>query len=273
MASSPLPASAASAVIDPHTAEHFERDRVFHDTTAHVYDQVVSEPRALANGLLFGRVHHLIPRGGTQLDLACGTGHMLLRYGHRFEARVGVDQSAGMLAQARTRLERAGLLGGTRLETASVFDFLAGDRGRYRFITCVGFVHHLPLELFAGLLDGIRPRLAEDGVLLLAEPVQPRVSRAPWPIHRWNARSVMPQRAALLHALQAEDEHEEAPLPEALFLDTPLRHGFRLLGESRGWELFPRHLPERWSDRLAIRLLDVLYWRSGYIVVRVLGPA
>ncbi|MFB9067042.1 class I SAM-dependent methyltransferase [Pseudofulvimonas gallinarii] len=258
-------------MIDPHTAEHFERDRVFHDNTAHVYDQVISEPRALANRYLFGRIGHLVPSGGAQLDLACGTGHMLTRYGARFDCRIGVDQSGGMLEHARRNLERAGLAADTRLENASVFEFLARDSATYRFITCVGFVHHLPPELFADLLDQIRPRLAPDGVLLLAEPVQPKVDRAPGPIARWNARSVMPERAAMIHAIDADDDHEEAPLPEALFLDTPLQRGFRLLGESRGWELFPRNLPERWTDRLAIRLLDALYWRSGYIVVRVLG--
>lgn len=260
-------------MIDPHTAEHFERDRVFHDNTAHVYDQVISEPRALANRHLFRRVQHLIPTGGRQLDLACGTGHMLGRYGARFDSRVGIDQSAGMLEHARANLERSGLMAQTRLEAASVFEFLERDTDSYRFISCVGFVHHLPPELFESLLDLVRPRLAADGVLLLAEPVQPRVDRAPWPIHRWNAGSVMPARVAMINAIDAEDDHEEAPLPEALFLDTPMRHGFRLLGESRGWELFPRNLPERWTDRLAIRLLDAVYWRSGYIVVRVLALA
>ncbi len=259
-------------MIDPHTAEHFQRDRVFHDNTAHVYDQVISEPRALANHHLFRRVRHLIPTGGAQLDLACGTGHMLTRYGARFDRRVGVDQSAGMLGFARHNLERAGLAAETRLVNASVFDFLQGDRETYRFITCVGFVHHLPPELFAQLLEQIRPRLAPDGVLLLAEPVQPKVDRAPRPIERWNAGSVMPARVAMINAIDAEDDHEEAPLPEDLFLDTPMKHGFRPLGESRGWELFPRNLPERWTDRLAIGLLDALYWRSGYIVVRALAP-
>lgn len=268
-----LAAKSGPPVIDHHAAEHFERDRVFHDNTAHVYDQVISEPRALANRHLFRRVRHLIPTGGHQLDLACGTGHLLTRYGARFDRRTGVDQSTGMLDHARSNFERLGLAADTRLEAASVFDFLERDHGQYRFISCVGFVHHLPPELFENLLDLIRPRLAPDGVLLLAEPVQPKVDRAPWPIHRWNAGSVMPQRIAMINAIEAEDDHEEAPLPEALFLETPLRHGFSVLGESRGWELFPRNLPERWTDRLAIRLLDALFWRSGYIVVRVLAPA
>lgn len=248
--------------------EHFRRDRAFHDSTAHVYDRVITEPRALANRFLFARVAHLIPRGGAMLDLACGTGHMLMRYGARFDRRTGVDQSAGMLEQARGNLASAGLAA-TELHAETVFDFLGRDTGRYRFITCVGFVHHLPPELFERLLDDVRPRLDDDGVLLLAEPVQP--PPVPAPIARWNARSVMNERVQLLAG--AEDDPDEAPLPERLFLDTPERHGFRLLGESRGWELFPRHLPERLSDRIAIRLLDALYWRRGYIVVRLFAPA
>ncbi|MBX3727209.1 MAG: class I SAM-dependent methyltransferase [Xanthomonadales bacterium] len=255
--------------IDPDLQQHFDRDRLFHDSTAHVYDQVISEPRAAGSALLFRRIEAHLPRGGDMLDLACGTGHMLMRYGDRFQGLVGVDQSGGMLAQAQRNLQAAGLAR-ARLQQASVFDFLKADRQRYRFISCVGFVHHLPPEMFAGLLDLIRPRLADDGVLLLAEPVQPKVSRAPWPIERWNAGSVMSERVALLAG--DHEDADEAPLPEALFLETPLRHGFRLLGESRGWELYARHLPERWIDRLAIRVLDALYWRQGYIVVRVLAP-
>jgi SAM-dependent methyltransferase len=256
--------------IDSDTASHFERDRAFHDSTAHVYDQVITEPRDLANRYLFARVDRLIPRGGVMLDLACGTGHMLQRYGSRFDSRTGVDQSTGMLEQARRNLARAGLAD-TSLHAATVFDFLADDRGTYDFITCVGFVHHLPPSLFEQLLDDILPRLAPGGTLLLAEPVQPKVDRAPLPIHRWNAKSVMTERAALLAG--ADDDHDEAPLPESLFLDTPLARGFRLVGESRGWEIFPRNLPVKLIDRLAIWAMDACFWRQGYIVVRLYRPA
>lgn len=256
--------------IDPEIQQHFERDRVFHDSTAHVYDQVITEPRELANRHLFARVARLIPRSGDMLDLACGTGHMLLRYGDRFTTRVGVDQSQGMLDQALENLAAAGS-GEVELHAATVFDYLERETRRFRFITCVGFVHHLPPHLFERLLELLHPRLEPDGVLLLAEPVQPKVDRAPGPIARWNAGSVMTERVQLLAG--AEEDPDEAPLPEALFLDTPLRHGFRLLGESRGWELFPRRLPPRLIDRLAIRLLDAVYWRSGYIVVRLWSPA
>src|SRR5262245_30881509 len=49
------------------------------------------------------RVLSLIPPGGTVLDAPCGTGKyfpMLAAAGHRI---VGIDQSPGMLAQARAR--------------------------------------------------------------------------------------------------------------------------------------------------------------------------
>lgn len=254
--------------IDSETRNHFERDRAFHDRTAHLYDAVVTEPRQQANRHLFRRIEHVLPTGGDMLDLACGTGHMLARYGARFDRLVGVDQSAGMLDRAAGNLKRVGLQR-TRLEQASVFDFLARDGSRYDLVSCVGFVHHLPPPLFDALLAGIVPRLAGEGaVLLLAEPVQPAVDRAPWPIARWNAGSVMAERAAWLD--DGGEDAEEGPLPPALFLDSPARHGLRRRALSRGWELFPRRLPERGIDRLAIWALDAWYWRSGYIVVQAL---
>lgn len=257
-------------VFDTNTHRRFERDKGYHDSIAHVYDRVVAEPRAFANHLLFARVQGFIPRSGVMLDLACGTGHMLIRYGKRFERATGVDQSIGMLEQAKRNLAAHGLPN-IELIAANVFDFLATHGCGYHFISCVGFVHHLPVELYGELLAQIKRHLRRDGVLLLAEPVVPHRAAPPTPVHRWNAESIMRDRVGLLAA--AEADPDEAPLPYQTFVGVPPTQGFRMLGTSRGWELFPRHLPEHLVDRIAIRLLDALYWRSGNVVVLALGHA
>lgn len=257
-------------IVDTHTRDHFQRDRAYHDRTARLYDEVVIEPRRFANRLLFAQVERFVPRGGAMLDLACGTGHMLIRYGERFERSTGIDQSRGMLEEVERKLEPHRL---ERIEliTAEVFDFLATDRRTYDFVTCVGFVHHLPVELYGHLLDQIRPRLSCDGVLMLAEPVVTIAKAPPVLVQRWNERSVMRERARLL--ANAETESVEAPLPYETFAGVPMERGFRRLCLARGWELFPHHLPEWLSDRIAIRLLDALYGRSGSIVLLVLARA
>jgi ubiquinone/menaquinone biosynthesis C-methylase UbiE len=94
-------------VVNDHWKEHFEHDIAFHRKTAAIYDHVNSEPRILANDLLFAPLDGRVMPGESMLDLGCGTGQMLLRYAARFRRAVGVNHSGEMLDIAEQRLTHA----------------------------------------------------------------------------------------------------------------------------------------------------------------------
>jgi len=79
--------------VNAHWKEHFDDDVAFHRRTAAIYDCVNTEPRLLANDLLFGPLDRRVAPGDALLDLGCGTGQMLLRYASRFKRAIGVEYS------------------------------------------------------------------------------------------------------------------------------------------------------------------------------------
>jgi SAM-dependent methyltransferase len=247
--------------VNEHWKEHFDHDIAFHRKTAAIYDHVNSEPRLLANDLLFAPLDRQVAAGESMLDLGCGTGQMLLRYGNRFRRRVGVDHSEEMLDLARTRLSGS-TAGECTLLKSEFFEFLAAHPDRYSLVTCVGCLHHLPVTAFAVFFRLVRARLAENGQLLLAEPVG-TVGRAPPPlVTKWNATSVMATRAALMPM----EESHEAPIDEDTLLRQPGSFGFRRVVTSRGWELFQRKIPASLIDHVALRYLHARFGGTGNVV-------
>ena len=59
---------------------------------------------------------------GHSIDLACGTGFWVPHYAPNCEQFTFVDQSAGMLAECRKRVESLGLLSASRFVQGNVFD-------------------------------------------------------------------------------------------------------------------------------------------------------
>jgi ubiquinone/menaquinone biosynthesis C-methylase UbiE len=88
--------------------EHFKKDIAYHAATAHEYDSVVVDTRECFNELVFAGVEPLIGPGEAMLDLGCGTGHSILRFGSRFKTVLGVDHSLEMLRCARANLSARG---------------------------------------------------------------------------------------------------------------------------------------------------------------------
>lgn len=76
------------------------------------------------------------------LDLCCGTGAALAALAPKADRLVGLDASAGMLAEARRRLpERAELLHGDALDPPTALE------GAFDVVTCFGaFGHVLPAD-------------------------------------------------------------------------------------------------------------------------------
>ena len=241
--------------------DHFEHDISFHRRTAAIYDHVNTEPRLLANDLLFGPLDRRLAPGDAMLDLGCGTGQMLLRHASRFRLAVGVDHSEEMLAIARQRVPAVST-GRCTLVRSDFFQYLDTCRDAFALVTCVGCLHHLPVEAFAAFFAQVRARLRQGGQLLLAEPVDTGGRLPPAPVGRWNAKSVMAARAALMPM----EESEEAPIHADVLLDQPGRFGFRRVAFSRGWELFQHAVPASAFDHLAMRWLHARYGRDGNVV-------
>jgi SAM-dependent methyltransferase len=241
--------------------DHFDDDVAFHRKTAAIYDGVNTEPRLLANDLLFGPLDRRVAAGGAMLDLGCGTGQMLLRYASRFRRAVGVDHSPEMLAIARERVTGVAE-GRCALVESEFFAFLAASAERFSFVSCVGCLHHLPAEAFGEFFPAVRAHLQPGGQMLLAEPVDTGERRPPAAVRWWNARSIMSERAASMPM----EESAEAPIPDAVLLERPRDFGFRRIACSRAWELFQHRVPAGFLDQVAMRLLHARCGRDGNVV-------
>ena len=247
--------------MDDHWKEHFDHDIAFHRKTAAIYDHVNSEPRALANDLLFAALDRRVVAGQSMLDIGCGTGQMLLRYGSRFRRAIGVDHSREMLDVAEQRMLEPSARHWT-LVHSDFFRYLDAHAERHSLVTCVGCLHHLPVEAFDAFFGRVRSRLETNGRLLLAEPVSNGGREPPEAIVRWNARSVMAARAPLMPM----EESHEAPIPDRVLMRQPAAHGFRLVVASRGWEMFQHAVPASMLDRVAMRYLHARHGAAGNVV-------
>lgn len=241
--------------------DHFDKDIAYHARIAGEYDYMITEPREFPNDLLFSKLDPQVKPGKRMLDLGCGTGQMIFRYGDRFVSITGVDHSPEMLSQAGSNMEKHGLQR-VNLVRANLFDFLESDTGIYDFVSCVGCLHHLPVESIPRVFQLGRARLKTGGILLLAEPIDVNLDALPPEVAQWNAESIMKDR---VYAVEAEDP-DEAPISETFLRASLGQHGFRIVGESRGWELFPHHWPPSDHDKQKIRELHARYGDTGNIL-------
>jgi ubiquinone/menaquinone biosynthesis C-methylase UbiE len=227
--------------------DHARKDYRYHQAIADEYDKVVVEPRQVTNRLLFRHFASGIGSGGQMLDLGCGTGHMSLRFGNRFERVTAVDHSDAMLSRARSKLpERVELVRADVLEFTQRCPPATAD-----LICCTGFLHHLRPQVFAPFLATLRRILKPDGRLLISEPIEVHGERVPEPIERWNRDSL----AVRLHYSAADlEDPDEAPLQPGYLVDNLAQAGLEILETRRNWEIFPHRSPPSWIDRAYI------YW-------------
>ena len=244
--------------------EHFAKDIRYHAAIAHEYDSVITEPRTFANHLLFGALDPLIVRGARMLDVGCGTGQMLVRYARFFDAATGIDHSPQMLNQARANLDTAGLHG-AHLQQSDLMEFLRRDDRYYDLIACVGCLHHFPHANIPDALAALSRRLALGGVFLFAEPIEVLADTLPAEIEQWNAASVMRGRSYSGHA----EDPDEGPLPLILLHNALAASGLITVAESRGWEMFPQHLPPTVADRITLWKMHHRYGTNGNIYAAV----
>lgn len=141
-----------------------DKDRDYHDVIGNEYHQIVVEPRELINSLLFEEIDRQLSGGETMLDVGCGTGHMLIRFGERYATLVGVDHSRAMLDDAAANLSIAGLQVDLIKDEVGRFLQSRALESRYDLITCTGFLHHLDPDEFQQVLRNIRRLLGSNGL-------------------------------------------------------------------------------------------------------------
>ena len=241
--------------------QHANKDRTYHAVIAGEYEKVVNEPRAYPNHLLFQPLDRLLPdSGGSMLDLGCGTGQMLRRHMSRYTKITGVDHSPEMLAIARQSLTEK-QLSKTQLIQSDLLGFLGEDKGSYDLVSIVGCLHHLHPDELESVVQHAAMRLAADGKMLLAEPLMQENMEPPEAIRQWNLATLdrLPEYSNII------EEPDEAPIDEARMHEVIKNARLCIVEETRGWELFPRHLPASFIDRIRMRNLHRKYGAGGYV--------
>ena len=105
--------------------------------------------------------------GGPILELACGTGRLMVPLLEEGERVVGVDSSRPMLDRARQTLGRAGLAGRATLQQADVRTLDLGERFRLAVFGLDSFGLLLTIGDQLAALRRIRQHLEPGGLLVL----------------------------------------------------------------------------------------------------------
>ena len=99
---------------------------------------------------------------GGLLELACGTGQLLVPLAREQAAACGIDLSGEMLAVARARAQAEGVSLG--LVQADMRDFELGRQFSLIFLARNSLLHLSTSEDFSGLFAAVRRHLAPTGV-------------------------------------------------------------------------------------------------------------
>jgi len=234
-------------------------DIEYHEVIAAEYDEIVVEPRAYANDLLFEPFSRFMTTCDNMLDIGCGTGHMLVRYANKFHHVVGIDHSAGMLSQAKEKCEE-NQLNNVELIQTDLSAFLNGSTKKYDLITMVGCLHHLGPDEFEETLSLIKQNLNENGFFLIAEPIETSFIQPP-ELVEWNANSIAKNRQYSQHA----EDPDEAPINIEILNKHFANTGFTKVLESRGTEIFPHNFPPSENDKKVINEFHEKYGSQGHV--------
>ena len=104
-------------------------------------------------------------QGGRVLELACGTGQLLVPIAEQGMRCTGIDLSAPMLRAARDRARGAGVEVG--LHQADMRSFALGERFGLVFVARNSWLHLHEADEFLRCLARVRAHLEEEGVFAL----------------------------------------------------------------------------------------------------------
>jgi cyclopropane-fatty-acyl-phospholipid synthase len=114
----------------------------------------------------------LMPTGGRLLDFGCGSADLLVYYLNVYDAIVGADFSASMLAAARERLARAGATNVTLLQ-ADDRTVWERELGTFRCISADGVVQYFTLAQLDRFVGHAAAALAPGGAICLFGVLDP----------------------------------------------------------------------------------------------------
>ena len=138
---------------------------VLHPGAPAWFNQLIDKQQfqAVRRGLALAK----IPSGARSLDVGCGTGRWVRRYGQLGFRATGLDVTPGMLKTARKCGTAAALVAGEayRLPFAD---------GAFDFVSDVTVVQHIPPELQPAAIGEMMRVLKPEGCLLLLELIRGR---------------------------------------------------------------------------------------------------
>ncbi|MBA2396611.1 MAG: class I SAM-dependent methyltransferase [Ktedonobacteraceae bacterium] len=105
--------------------------------------------------------------GGKILELACGSGRVLLPLAQEGYEVTGVDSSAAMLALARTQIEAAGLGARCTLEWQNIITLHLEQKFRMAFIALGSFAHITTRKEQMLALKAIHAHLSPGGTFII----------------------------------------------------------------------------------------------------------
>lgn len=243
------------------------KDQRYHDVIAKEYNAIIVAPRQVANDWIFQKADAHIPSGERMLDLGCGTGHLTLRFSSRFKEATAVDHSIGMLEQARHDLARNGIKN-VQLIRSNIFEFMESEVRKFSLISCVGFLHHLTENDIGRVLRWSAKHLELNGRFIVSEPIKIPMRTSPPRIEKWNASSKVMKMAYSVNPTPPDEEH----ISLEFFRSTIREAGRREVFSLRSWEVFPQNEPPAFSDRMAIRIFNWLYGKSGNVFTTIMTP-
>ena len=183
-------ASGFAPILHPHAPEWFN----------HAIDNL--QFRALRRAITIAGIQ----RGARFLDLGCGTGRWVRRYGNLGFAPIGVDATLGMLRIARAHHTSAPL-------TAGLADSLPFSNAVFDALSDITVVQHIPYELQPKALQEMVRVLRPGGRMILFELIRGQGSHIfPRPVREW-IREVEACGPTLIKCLG-----QEFLLPDRLFV-------------------------------------------------------
>jgi len=159
--------------------------------------------------------------GSPVLEIACGTGRLLVPLAQQGIEVVGVDSSPAMLACARQHLEESGLLQQVQLVESDARTLQLSQRFRLAFVALNSFAHFITRTDQRAVLAALHQHLLPSGTLILDLPNADvrRYQQAEGQLFHQGTWTDHSQQAIVSHLIAAASDPETRSLQLTHFYD------------------------------------------------------